>query len=743
MPNFVSPGVYVIEKDLSDYPVSINSSVVGIVGFAGRGPIAGKNNQKATLITSPSQLIDTFGEPSEDITGQALEGALEILETTDSIRFIRCTSGAAIEASAAVQMGAAPAVMVSGTAANPIMPENVAPGVANMGMSAIGSADATTSGVRFTITTYDNSRTKVVDAKVYTIPSGTITLEASTGATSILGLQKILGGALDADKIGAYATSNDKDASSFVVGNAAGKSSTMNITTEIQNAAGNWQGFNMLHAVNGMGASAALPDAGADGYAGSAYIASGVSVDATSVSYLTQSLYPGAGYNAGVKANGDTSGVSFEVNTNGAFTTMNQVNNLGTAAENFKGGCTSGAAFLETIIGANFDARTSDYITANFASGNFATTTGDATIPVTELTSFEKQLTDLVGAGHDPVIQGSWGGATTGEVNPRFVKLIQGTYDLAGGTNGVPTWDAGVATVVIGGTETDGGKTGIEALDDPVLNISIGLAPGPGVGNLQNVQNALVTVAERTTDFLALTSPPYAIGTVGDAINWSNGFSTERTAALNSSYGAIYWPWVKVFQTFDQKDRWLAPEIYGARQITYTDSVSDPWFAPAGFVRGRLTKPTDVEVILNQGDRDSMYSGGNCLNPIVNFPQNGIAIFGQRTAQRQPTALDRINVRRMMIYIKKQILASTQRLVFEPNDPITWERVEQLINPMLGDISNRRGITEFKVICDESTNTPVRVDRNEMWCKVLIKPTKTAEMVIFELNLVSQSASVS
>jgi len=215
-----------------------------------------------------------------------------------------------------------------------------------------------------------------------------------------------------------------------------------------------------------------------------------------------------------------------------------------------------------------------------------------------------------------------------------------------------------------------------------------------------------------------------------------------RSAAINSSYTAIYWPWLKVFQVFDGKDRWLAPEIYGARQMAYTDNVADPWFAPAGFVRGRLTKPLDVEVILNQGDRDSMYSGGNVINPMVNFPQRGIAIFGQRTAQREPTALDRINVRRMMIFIKKAILASTQRLVFEPNDRFTWSRVEQLINPMLDDIANRRGITEFKVVCDESTNTPVRIDRNEMWCKVLIKPTKTAEMVIFELNLTNQSAQL-
>ena len=239
------------------------------------------------------------------------------------------------------------------------------------------------------------------------------------------------------------------------------------------------------------------------------------------------------------------------------------------------------------------------------------------------------------------------------------------------------------------------------------MNISVALTPGEGVGDNESIQNALVTKAEKTTDFLALLSPPFAVGKPGDAIAWSNGLTSARTAAVNSSYAALYWPWVKVFQVFDGKDRWLAPEIYGARQIGVTDAVSDPWFAPAGFVRGRLTKPTQVEIILNQGDRDSLYSGGNVINPIVNFPQNGIAIFGQRTTQRDPTALDRINIRRMMIYIKKQILASTQRIVFEPNDKFTWTRVEELLNPMLDDISNRRGITQFKVICDETTNTPV------------------------------------
>lgn len=719
MPNFVSPGVYVIEKDVSDYPAQINSSVVGIVGFADRGPIAGLNNNKATLITSQSQLIDQFGEPAEHIKGQALEGALEILEATNSMRFIRVAGDAALEASAAVMIGGCPAIAVSGTAANPI---TLTPGDA-FGMSAIGSSDDTTSSVRFTVHTYDNDRTKLVDAKVFTILQGSTSLSASNGATTIAALKSSLGGSLDADRVGAFAVENTVDTSSFIVGLAAGGTATNTVIMEIQNEAGDWKECHALEAVNHLG----VPNFGM----GDRQTASGVSVNTDSASYLVKSLWPGAGYNTGTKTDGTTSGVSFEVGVNGGFNTTEAVNNLGVAADSFIAGMTS-SAFLENQIGTTYDGRTSSYITANFATGTYIDT-----VAVTALTDFTKKLSSLM-AG---TFVGTVGGVTKASVTPTFVKLVQGTYNLAGGDSGMPVGEPAVVTAVVGETRTDGGKTGIEALDDPVLNISMALAPGPGVGDLQSVQNGLITVAERTTDFLAAISPPYAVGRTGDAIDWSNGFTTSRTAAVNSSYCAIYWPWVKVFQVFDGKDRWLDPAIYGIRQMGVTDAVADPWFAPAGFVRGRLTKPTDVEIVLNQGDRDSLYSGGNCINPIVNFPQNGIAIFGQRTAQRQPTALDRINVRRMMIYIKKVILASTQRLVFEPNDQFTWTRVEQLINPLLDDISRRRGITEFRVICDKSTNTPIRIDRNEMWTKVMIKPTKTAEMVIFELNLTSQSAS--
>ena len=324
--------------------------------------------------------------------------------------------------------------------------------------------------------------------------------------------------------------------------------------------------------------------------------------------------------------------------------------------------------------------------------------------------------------------------------NARFVKLVQGTYSLEGGDNGIPAKGPEQEAAIIGKYEEDGGKTGIEGLDADGLDIKMALIPD--MSEYDGAQNALITKAETAQSFLALVSPPLGVGRTADAIDWSNGQDEDRSAAINSSYAAVYWPWVKTFSVFDGKDRWLAPEIYAARQMCFTDGVSRPWFAHAGLQRGRLTKPVDVEVSVNQGDRDSLYSGGNIINPIVKFAQDGIVIFGQRTAQRVATALDRINVRRLLIDLRDTIIRATRQFAFEPNDRFTWDQVENVVAPILDQIKRERGINEFKVVCDETTNTPLRIDRNELWCKVLLKPTKTAEMVVFEVNVTNQSAKI-
>jgi phage tail sheath protein FI len=705
MANYVSPGVYVIEKDVSEYTPSVNSSVVGIVGFASRGPV-----DKATLITSQNNLINTFGEPSENLLGQGLEGALEILEQTNSLYFIRSASNDAAEASAVGQIGCGAAFAVSANGY----------GVTNPLTLRIQVTDANGKKV-FS----DNSNA----GKDFTIAAGLESLASNQSRA----LRGVIGGDLDSDDLYVEYNRaiNQFGVSSFVITNLAGSS------VKIEASACSSTSFNAASGVAILAPVEASGNGGADygvsaGTPTSSIVAYGATLepnDATdSARYLVQSLYPGAGYNGGLKSDGSTSGLSLSIEAKGGTKSVININNNGTTSESFAVRLAGSGAFITDTINTGIDNLKSDFIKGNLQV-DLADTAGTA-----NLDTYATTQSILGATGFDVFSDGGNGTATEGI---RFNKLVpQAATNFAGGDNGIA---AGTSATELIGESTGSTKTGIQALDDNLLNISIAIVPGIAT---EAVQNALITVAETSQNFIALVAPPYAVGGVQQAIDWTNGKASGRTAAINSSYAAVYWPWVKVFSTFDGKDRWYDPTIFAARQMAYSDAVSDVWFAPAGFQRGRLTKPSEVEVILNQGDRDSLYSGGNIVNPIVAFPQQGITIFGQRTSQRTASALDRINIRRMMIYIRKIILVGTQRFIFEPNDEFTWAKVEANLNPTLDEIRRRRGISEFRVVCDETTNTPVRVDRNEMWTKVIIRPTKTAEIIIFEINLTNQSADL-
>jgi len=679
MANFVSPGVYVIEKDNSDYPVSINPSVVGIVGFANQGPV-----NKATLITSQEGLFQMFGNPTEAITGQGLEGSVEILETTNALYYVRAAGTGSLDASSVVPVGSCPAFQVS---------SNQYGVTADLYLK-----------VQVTVDTVD----KFVTPKSFAIPAGTSTDQARA-------IQKIVGGALDGASVAAYYDDTATGLSGgYVAAGYAGSSVVLTVSSYSES--GYSTGVSALQSIDLSGIATSV-ESSTVSVTGCTIVNTGVD---DSLWYSVQSLYPGIGYNEGAKSDGTTSGYSAEVIQTGGVNNNLNINRDGAATESFRVALVASGAFVEDVINTG----STDNLKSDYIKGYFAYEGADAS--VTSLPTFQTQLSALVG---EP-LKGDDGTGVKAAA-PRFSKLITGSKALAGGNNGSET----VPGDIVGDSIN---KTGIYALDNDTLNIS--MAATPGITD-QNVQNTLVNLGETSQNFLVAISPPQGLTTVQQAIDWTNGQSDERTAAIVSNYAAVYWPWVKTFDGMASRDRWYDPSIFAIRQMAYTDEVGDPWFAPAGVVRGRLTKPTDVEVSVNQGDRDSMYSGGNVVNPIVKFPQQGIMIFGQRTAQRNPTALDRINVRRMLIVVRKSLLSSTRRFVFEPNDATTWEKVVNVVNPLLDDIRRRRGITDYKVVCDETVNTPVRVDRNELWCKVLIKPTKAAEIVIFELNLTSQSAT--
>jgi phage tail sheath protein FI len=720
MANFVSPGVYTIEKDISDYTPSINTSIVGIVGFADKGP-----TNKATLITSQNNLVQAFGEPREAIVGQGLEGSLEILETTNQLYFVRASDpDSSKDASATISIGGCPSMLVNASGFGVSAPVTFRIQVRNQdGVAQFLDNDG--GGRDFTVN----------------VPNATCQAAA---------LRSVIGGGLDSDVVGVFddgQTDAGLGLSGAIVGSFAGSGASLSVTACSGTSYLETDGAPILKYSNPFIADTNFGASGVGLSSLTIYGNQVVTTGGNSASYKIESLFPGAGYNGGTRTNGDTSGNSIVINSLGSQNFVVVVNENGTAVENFKSSFVSAGSFLQDVINTGATSPTSDVI-----KGNLIKAGTDAT--VTKLNSFLDLLSVLLGgtafdithkvtinaAGQVQAPVAATGDATAG---PRFVKLVASSdaQNLVGGESGFGGGEAARTVALIGDVSKDP-KTGMQALDDRTLNIGLALVPGI---QTQQVQNELILLAERTQDFLALVSPPYAVGTVQDAIDWTNGRAAttgSRTAAINSSYAAVHWPWVKVFSTFDGIDRFFDPSIYAARQMAFTDAVSDSWFAPAGFRRGRLTKPTEVEVKLNQGDRDSLYSGGNVVNPIVSFPQQGITIFGQRTTQREPTALDRINVRRLMIYIRKIILLSTQRFVFEPNDEFTWAEIEGVLNPFLDDIRRRRGITEFRVVCDETTNTPLRVDRNELWTKVLVKPTKTAEILVFEINLTNQSAQL-
>ena len=696
-----SPAVVFLEKDNSAYPPNVDSSIVGIVGYATKGP-----TNTPVLVTSQENLLRIFGEPNEILEGQGLIGALEILEATNQIRFVRVEGSGAADASANILLGACPSVAVS-----------------SMGVG------VTISGT-MTIIVEDNDGDEKLNT-TFTIPSG-------TAATQHEALQSVLSnGDYSTDKVYFIYNAGSPTTEAFIATPYAGKNARLQVTLQSANIDYTMSSptgivpkglvcpVNMSGTFGFFNASSDSSYSSFSSVAGSSVTAYGGTVLASKVKYFVRSLYPGTGYNARLNTQtGQTLGLSFEVDEDANVKNIVTVNNDGVAAETYKVSLLNGDMFVEDVINPSETENViSDYIKAGLYKVSAAADTDTPLAAAyTKLdAAFALSPSDIHVSSNTSLVVGA---------SPRFVKMIPGTYDLAGGADG-----SGSNALTIGNAAA---KTGMKALDDDTLNISIALVPGI---TAQQVQNELITMAESTQNFIAVVAPPMAIGNVEDALNWMNGRGDGRTAAINSSWAAVYWPWVQVFDVFSAKDRWYDPAIFAVRQMVRTDNIAEPWFAAAGFRRGRLTKPTATEYQLNQGDRDALYTTN--LNPVVNFVPDGITIFGQKTAQRLATALDRVNVRRLMIYLRKLLLITGRQDLFEPNDQFTWENVKSKAESILNDIQSRRGITDFRVVCDETTNTPLRVDRNELWCKILLKPTKTAEWVVFEVNLTSQSAKFS
>ena len=214
---------------------------------------------------------------------------------------------------------------------------------------------------------------------------------------------------------------------------------------------------------------------------------------------------------------------------------------------------------------------------------------------------------------------------------------------------------------------------------------------------------------------------------------------------LNSSYGATYYPWCKIRDDQSSRDVWVPPSVVALGVMAYTEKRDEVWFAPAGFNRGGLNQGNagvpvlQVSEQLLSRDRDTLYEAN--INPIASFVSEGLVVFGQKTLQSTQSALDRINVRRLLIFIKKIVSRISNNLLFEQNVQETWNRFINAVVPELQSIKTRFGLSDFKVVLDDTTTTPDLVDRNIMYAKIFLKPARSIEFIAVDFVITNTGAS--
>jgi len=268
-------------------------------------------------------------------------------------------------------------------------------------------------------------------------------------------------------------------------------------------------------------------------------------------------------------------------------------------------------------------------------------------------------------------------------------------------------------------------KRALNAISNPdEFDINMIVTPGVIHEYHPSITNKAIDVAEARADAFY----------VMDGSRWGRSVDNaiQDIKALDTNYAATYYPWVKIQDINTNKPTWVPPSVVLPAVIANTDRVSHEWFAPAGLNRGGLGQfgVLEAKTRLTHSERDDLYE--NRINPIASFPAQGVVVFGQKTLQGKPSALDRINVRRLLIRLRKFIASSSRYLVFEQNTATTRNRFLGIVNPFLEQVQANSGLTAFRVVMDESNNTPDVVDRNQLVGQIFIQPTRTAEFIVLD-----------
>ena len=383
--------------------------------------------------------------------------------------------------------------------------------------------------------------------------------------------------------------------------------------------------------------------------------------------------------------------------------------------------------------------------------------------------SYMFSLDDVSGSTSDATALGVWvsgsrlaGNSWTATGGDYTEVLDQGynrfTVPLCGGYDGLDITEKdpfNYTRALADGTDSTkyayySAKRAIDTVADPEV-VEYNLMAMPGIYHA-GLTSHMMEVCEARGDALAVIDLDSGYRTSAESTDTianrvgsvSTAISNLNTRGVNSSYGCAYYPWVQINDSISNSLLWAPPSIVALGTFSSSQRKSELWFAPAGFTRGGLTEGSaGIGVIqtrerLTSKDRDDLYEAN--INPIASFPAEGIVIFGQKTLQVTPSALDRINVRRLMIYVKKEISRMAATVLFDQNVSATWNRFLSKAEPFLRSVQARLGLSDFRIILDETTTTADLVDRNVMYAKIFLKPARSIEFIALDFVITSSGA---
>lgn len=751
---FVSAGVYVQEKDNSLYAPAISPTTIGIVGTATKGPL-----NTATLITNEGQLIDTFGYPRTKDRG--MHAAVEALKACRIVYFVRIAGASASNGTVNTNdSGSGPTNPSFGPSANngPYNLENgltfslTIEGAVTHVATVSATAPSRTSGAAGAGWNFAGLGGWPPAIMTITIDGGlaqTITFQVSDFANPALAQASEVANAINGQIIGAHCTFDAIAGTVTIFTDRRGTGAIINISA---------------------GAVATLLGFTTGALAGTGNVSDVDAVTATEIKTMIELLGGGTVYSVGVGTGGGIAyitrqgpgGVGVQLTLNSVSTAFgaSPLVNI-TPLDTMRAG-TAGAAPAATV---SFTAATKGSHSSNISVVIAASSAIAGTLKlqvyyrgnvVETYDKLWKNAATPMPTGAYALIttinSGSTDGAfpasdyiTAADLNAAAYNPAPGTYTLTAGNNGDDWTQSSVIGTIAGGV-----ATGMQQFADPE-RIFINVFATPGI-SFASVIAAGINLCQSRADCIYVVDCPIGLDEA-EVVRWHNGDSSltvtvdqeshteTNSTVFNSSYAALYYPFTQIYDKFNDSDIWIPPSAIVLRTYAYTDEVADPWFAPAGPNRTQAVSVLDLESSPSQGERDLMYMPGNNVNPIANVGGVGIVIMGQKTLQRAPTALDRVNVRRLLLAMERVIARASFFLLFEPNDAIMWRRFINLCDPVCRDIKARRGLYDFRVVADSSTTTALDIDRNTFKGQIYLQPTKAAEIIIIPFNLVPTGAN--